>query len=90
LRLGPVPHVIQLLFLGTLKGCPRGVGFRHLRDPTGLHSRPAGASQPRPAGASRGSMLERLLEQSKPPPRAAARDLHYLLSTPFRYSSAWS
>jgi len=32
-------------------------------------------------------MLERLLDQSKPPLPAAARDLHYLLSTPFRYSS---
>jgi hypothetical protein len=32
-------------------------------------------------------LLERLLEQSKPPLPAAARDLHYLLATPFRYSS---
>lgn len=32
-------------------------------------------------------MLERLLDQSKPPLPAAAGDLHYLLSTPFRYSS---
>ena len=31
--------------------------------------------------------LERLLEQSKPPALPAARDLHYLLSTPFRYTS---
>ena len=32
-------------------------------------------------------MLERLLDQSKPPLPAAAAGLHYLLSTPFRYSS---
>ena len=32
-------------------------------------------------------MLERLLDQSKPPLPSEASDLHYLLSTPFRYSS---
>jgi RES domain len=32
-------------------------------------------------------VLERLLEQSKPPLPADAADLHYLLATPFRYSS---
>jgi hypothetical protein len=32
-------------------------------------------------------LLERLLDQSKPPLPSEARDLHYLLSTPFRYSS---
>jgi hypothetical protein len=32
-------------------------------------------------------MLERLLDQSKPPLPSEARDLHYLLSTPFRYTS---
>jgi len=32
-------------------------------------------------------VLERLLDQSKPPLPAEAEDLHYLLSTPFRYSS---
>jgi RES domain len=32
-------------------------------------------------------MLEGLLDQSKPPLPSGAGDLHYLLSTPFRYSS---
>jgi hypothetical protein len=32
-------------------------------------------------------MLERLLDQSKPPLPSEASDLHYLLATPFRYSS---
>ena len=32
-------------------------------------------------------MLEGLLDQSKPPLPPRASDLHYLLSTPFRYSS---
>jgi hypothetical protein len=32
-------------------------------------------------------LLERLLEQSKPPLPSQASDLHYLLSTPFRYAS---
>jgi hypothetical protein len=32
-------------------------------------------------------VLERLLDQSKPPPAPQTSDLHYLLSTPFRYSS---
>jgi len=32
-------------------------------------------------------LLERLLDQSKPPLPPATGDLHYLLSTPFRYSS---
>ena len=32
-------------------------------------------------------LLERLLDQSKPPPPSETADLHYLLSTPFRYSS---
>jgi RES domain len=32
-------------------------------------------------------MLERLLDQSKPPLPSDAGDLHYLLATPFRYSS---
>ena len=32
-------------------------------------------------------VLERLLDQSKPALPSAASDLHYLLSTPFRYSS---
>jgi RES domain len=31
--------------------------------------------------------LERILEASKPPLPEACRDLHYLLSTPFRYTS---
>jgi hypothetical protein len=39
------------------------------------------------AGVEEQLMLERLLDQSKPPLPAAAADLHYLLSTPFRYSS---
>jgi hypothetical protein len=32
-------------------------------------------------------LLERLLDQSKPPLPPDTRDLHYLLATPFRYSS---
>jgi hypothetical protein len=32
-------------------------------------------------------LLERLLDRSKPPLPSEATDLHYLLSTPFRYSS---
>ena len=32
-------------------------------------------------------MLERLLDQSKPPLPSDTRGLHYLLATPFRYSS---
>jgi hypothetical protein len=32
-------------------------------------------------------LLEKLLDESKPPLPPAASDLHYLLSTPFRYSS---
>jgi hypothetical protein len=32
-------------------------------------------------------LLERLLDQSKPPLPSETADLHYLLSTPFRYSS---
>src|SRR5258708_17153454 len=32
-------------------------------------------------------LLERLLDRSKPPLPAEATDLHYLLSTPFRYAS---
>ncbi|GAC1477639.1 MAG: RES family NAD+ phosphorylase [Steroidobacteraceae bacterium] len=32
-------------------------------------------------------MLERLLDQSKPPLPSGTNDLHYLLATPFRYSS---
>jgi hypothetical protein len=32
-------------------------------------------------------LLERLLDQSKPPLPLEAHELHYLLSTPFRYSS---
>ncbi|HME38362.1 MAG TPA: RES family NAD+ phosphorylase [Steroidobacteraceae bacterium] len=32
-------------------------------------------------------VLERLLDQSKPPPAADTSGLHYLLATPFRYSS---
>jgi hypothetical protein len=39
------------------------------------------------AGVEEQLVLERLLDQSKPPLPAAAGDLHYLLSTPFRYSS---
>jgi hypothetical protein len=33
--------------------------------------------------------LEQLLEQSKPPVPAECRDLHYLLSTPFRYGAPY-
>jgi hypothetical protein len=32
-------------------------------------------------------LLERLLDETKPPVPAGAADLHYLLATPFRYSS---
>jgi hypothetical protein len=39
------------------------------------------------ANAEEQLVLERLLEQSKPPIPAAAADLHYLLATPFRYAS---
>jgi RES domain len=39
------------------------------------------------AGVEEQLMLERLLDQSKPPLPAAAAGLHYLLSTPFRYTS---
>jgi hypothetical protein len=39
------------------------------------------------AGVEEQLMLERLLDQSKPPLPAAAGGMHYLLSTPFRYSS---
>lgn len=39
------------------------------------------------AGVEEQLMLERLLDQSKPPLPSAAAGLHYLLSTPFRYSS---
>lgn len=35
--------------------------------------------------AAEQALLEDLLEQAKPPLPAAARDLHYLLATPFRY-----
>src|SRR3546814_12120779 len=31
------------------------------------------------------ALLERLVEQAKPPLPEAARQLHYLLATPFRY-----
>ena len=39
------------------------------------------------ANAAEQHLLERLLDQSKPPLPSEASDLHYLLSTPFRYSS---
>ena len=39
------------------------------------------------AGVEEQLMLERLLDQSKPPLPAAAAGMHYLLSTPFRYTS---
>jgi RES domain len=39
------------------------------------------------AGVEEQLVLERLLDQSKPPLPAATAGLHYLLSTPFRYSS---
>jgi hypothetical protein len=39
------------------------------------------------AGVEEQLVLERLLDQSKPPLPAEAAGLHYLLSTPFRYSS---
>jgi hypothetical protein len=35
-------------------------------------------------------ILEQLLEGSKPPLPPAAKGLHYLLSTPFRYPSPWA
>lgn len=34
-------------------------------------------------------LLEQLIEASKPPLPPAARGLHYLVSTPFRYASPW-
>ncbi len=39
------------------------------------------------ANAGEQMLLERLLEQTKPPLPADAAELHYLLATPFRYSS---
>jgi hypothetical protein len=39
------------------------------------------------AGVEEQLMLERLLDRSKPPLPAPAAGLHYLLSTPFRYTS---
>lgn len=42
------------------------------------------------AGTDDQAMLERLVEQAKPPLPAAARRLHYLLATPFRYGYAKS
>ena len=39
------------------------------------------------ASANEQILLERLLEQTKPPVPAGAADLHYLLATPFRYTS---
>jgi RES domain len=39
------------------------------------------------ANAGEQILLERLLEQTKPPVPGDAADLHYLLATPFRYSS---
>jgi hypothetical protein len=39
------------------------------------------------ANAGEQILLERLLEQTKPPVPGDADDLHYLLATPFRYSS---
>ena len=39
------------------------------------------------ANAEEQLVLERLLDRSKPPLPSEASDLHYLLSTPFRYSS---
>lgn len=39
------------------------------------------------AGVEEQLLLERLLEQSKPALPAGARELHYLLATPFRYAS---
>jgi len=35
------------------------------------------------------ALLERLIEQSKPPVPPECRHLHYLLATPFRYGSAY-
>jgi len=40
------------------------------------------------ADADDQALLERLVEQAKPPLPAAARALHYLLATPFRYGYA--
>ncbi len=42
------------------------------------------------ADADDQALLERLVEQAKPPLPAAARHLHYLLATPFRYGHAKS
>lgn len=42
------------------------------------------------ANADDQALLERLVELAKPPLPAAARHLHYLLSTPFRYGYAKS
>ncbi len=39
------------------------------------------------ASAEEQTLLESLLDANKPPVPAAAADLHYLLATPFRYSS---
>lgn len=39
------------------------------------------------ATANEQILLERLLEETKPPVPAVAADLHYLLATPFRYAS---
>ena len=35
------------------------------------------------------SLLETLLERTKPPVPAECRDLHYLLATPFRYGAPY-
>lgn len=40
------------------------------------------------AGADDQALLEQLVEQAKPPLPPAARGLHYLLATPFRYGYA--
>lgn len=42
------------------------------------------------ANADDQALLERLVDQAKPPLPAAARHLHYLLATPFRYGYAKS
>lgn len=42
------------------------------------------------ANADDQALLERLVERAKPPLPAAARHLHYLLATPFRYGYAKS
>ena len=39
------------------------------------------------ANANEQALLERLIDQTKPPVPAEAADLHYLLATPYRYSS---